>query len=132
MQAVTGIISTVTGNGAEGFSGDGGPATAAELNFPMGVAVSAAGDVVIADSYNNRVRELQAGTGHMAPVAGTGTEGFGGDGGVAPGAELDRPMAVSFDASGDLFVADTLERSGTAGRRVHQGHHHGRRRRDRG
>ena len=101
-QAMTaGDIYTVAGDGTAGFSGDGGPATSAELHSPEGVAVDAAGNLVIADTGNNRVRVVAASTGtfygqamtagDIYTVAGDGTGGFSGDGGPATGAELDFP-----------------------------------------
>ena len=117
-QAMTaGDIYTVAGDGTEGFSGDGGPATSAELNFPSGVATDAAGNLVIADSGNERIRVVAAGTGtfygqamtagDIYTVAGDGTEGFSGDGGPATAARLNSPDGVSADQAGNLVIADT-------------------------
>ena len=103
-----GTISTVAGDGTAGFSGDGGPATAAEIDAPRGMAIDAAGDIFFADLGNNRVREVNAATGLIATVAGTGSGGYGGDGGAAITAALHFPEAVALDASGNLYVADTL------------------------
>ena len=103
----TGDIITVAGNGTAGYSGDGGPATAAELNQPCGVAVDAAGDLFIADWINNVVREVVKATGDIITVAGDGTAGYSGDGGPATAAELDAPSLVAVDSAGDLFIADT-------------------------
>src|SRR5439155_21999354 len=99
-----------------GFSGDGGPATAAELNLPSGVTVDGAGNMVIADSDNNRVRVVAASTGtfygqamtagDIYTVAGTGAKGFSGDGGPAPTAEMDFPIGVRLDGAGNLVFAD--------------------------
>jgi hypothetical protein len=86
-----GTISTIAGNGTGGFSGDGGPATSAQLNFPEGVAVDAGGDVFIADTGNQRVRKVTPG-GTIGTVAGTGTAGFSGDGGPATSAQLTSPQ----------------------------------------
>jgi ribulose-5-phosphate 4-epimerase/fuculose-1-phosphate aldolase len=116
-QAMTaGDIYTVAGNGTYGFSGDGGPATAAELASPGQTAVDGAGNLVLADSGNDRIRVVAAGTGtfygqamtagDIYTVAGNGTGGFSGDGGPAPGAELNRPQGVAADAAGDLLVVD--------------------------
>jgi len=102
-----GIITTVAGNGVQGFAGDNGPATAAELDSPAGLAVDAAGDLFIADSHNQRVREVAAASGLIATIAGTGAAGFGGDGGAATAARLDLPTALALDAAGDVVVADT-------------------------
>ena len=99
-----------------GFSGDGGPATSAELSLPEGVAVDAAGNLLIADSDNNRVRVVAASTGtfygqpmtagDIYTVAGNGTSGFSGDGGPATSAGLS-PQGVAVDAAGNLLIADT-------------------------
>ena len=102
-----GIITTVAGSGVQGFAGDNGPATAAELDSPAGLALDAAGDLYIADSHNHRVREVSSATGIIATIAGTGVAGFSGDGGAAKSAQLDLPTALAFDAAGDLYIADT-------------------------
>jgi hypothetical protein len=111
-----GDIYTVAGNGTFGFSGDSGPATAAELGSPGQTAVDVGGNLVIADSGNNRVRVVAAsdGTfygqamtaGDIYTVAGNGTGGLAGDGGPATSAELSHPQGVAVDATGDLLVAD--------------------------
>jgi len=100
-----GIITTVAGNGVNGFSGDGGPATSAEFNLPEGVAVDASGNLFIADFGNNRIREVSA-SGIITTVAGNGSQGFSGDGGLATSASLNQPTDVAVDASGNLFIAD--------------------------
>ena len=109
-------IYTVAGTGMQGFSGDGGPATRADLFFPYGVAVDGPGNLLIADTYNNRVRVVaaHAGTfygramtaGHIYTVAGTGTSGFSGDGGPATRADLAHPDGVAVDGAGNLVIAD--------------------------
>jgi sugar lactone lactonase YvrE len=104
--AGTGIITTVAGSGISGFAGDGGPATSASLGFPYGVAVDAAGNLYIADLYNNRIRKVAVGTGIITTVAGNGTEGFAGDGGPATSASLNLPSGVAVDAAGNLYIAD--------------------------
>jgi sugar lactone lactonase YvrE len=101
----TGNIITVAGTGTSGYNGDGGPATSAMVNYTGGVAVDGNGDLFIADSSNERVREVVNGI--ITTVAGTGTAGFGGDGGLATSALLNLPYAVAVDASGDLFIADS-------------------------
>src|SRR5204863_443032 len=116
-QAMTaGHIYTVAGNGNEGFSGDGGPATEAQLDFPASVAVDAAGNLLIADTGNNRVRVAAARTGtfygqamtagDIYTVAGNGTTGFSGDGGPARSAGLNVPLGVAVDGAGNLLIAD--------------------------
>jgi len=102
-----GIITTVAGTGATGYSGDGGPATAAKLNYPKGVEIGADGLLYIADSLNNRIRRVDA-SGIITTVAGTGAGGFSGDGGPATAAKLNRPRNIVFDASGVLWIADDL------------------------
>jgi sugar lactone lactonase YvrE len=101
-----GIINTVAGNGTAGHSGDGGKATSAELDLPEGIAVDAAGNIYIADTYNNRIRKVTASTGDISTVAGNGTEGYSGDGGAATSAELNQPTAVAVDSGGDIYIAD--------------------------
>jgi sugar lactone lactonase YvrE len=103
--SVTGVISTAAGSGQEGFSGDGGPASGAQLDGPSGVAVDANGDLYIADTNNNRIREVSGGT--ISTIAGTGVAGFGGDSGTATAAQLDMPTALAIDAQGNLYIADT-------------------------
>ena len=102
----TGIITTVVGDGAEGYSGDGGPATAAELNGPGGVVLDPAGDLFIADENNDVIREVVKATGDIITYAGDGTAGYSGDGGPATSAELDGPVRLAIDSAGDLFVGD--------------------------
>ena len=102
-----GVISTVAGNGSSGFSGDGGPATAAGLWFPLGVTLDAAGNIYIADSYNNRIRKLTP-AGVITTVAGSGGDGFSGDGGLATAATLTQPSGMFVDPAGNLFIADRL------------------------
>ena len=101
----SGFIVTVAGTGIAGFSGDGGSATAAQLDTPTGLAVDASGSLYIADSHNGRVRKVSGGV--ITTVAGTGMAGFAGDGGAATAAQLALPSAVAVDASGNLYIADT-------------------------
>jgi large repetitive protein len=103
----TGIISTIAGNGDPTYSGDGGPAVDATLNAPSGIAIDGAGNLYIADTGDNRIREINASTGIITTVAGTGAIGSSGDGGAATAAELNQPQGVSVDASGNLYIADT-------------------------
>ena len=101
----SGIISTVAGTGTYGFSGDGGPATSAQLYYPYSLAVDAAGNLFIADFSNSRIRKVTP-SGIISTVAGTGTYGFSGDGGPATSAQLEYPSGVAVDTAGDLFIAD--------------------------
>ncbi len=103
----TGIITTIAGDGTADYSGDNGQATAAELNFPNGVAVNTSGDLFVADGDNNVIREVDLKTGIITTVAGNSTAGYSGDGGLATAAELNGPGAIALDSSGDLFVADS-------------------------
>ena len=102
-----GTITTVAGTGAAAFSGDHGAANAAALNFPMGVATSPVGTVLIADAGNVRVRAVGL-DGTITTVAGNGTHGYSGDGGPANGAELNEPIGVATAADGSVVVADSL------------------------
>lgn len=100
-----GIISTYAGTGTAGFSGDGGPATAAEVNWPYYVATDLAGNVYFSDRGNNRVRKINT-AGIITTIAGTGTAGFSGDGGSATAAMLDGPGGMAFDKDGNFYFCD--------------------------
>ena len=100
-----GNATTVAGTGVPGFDGDGGPATAASLFAPEGVAVDAAGQLYVADTGNHRVRVISP-RGIIRTAAGTGIAGAAGTGGPAAGAQLNQPSDVAVDASGALYVAD--------------------------
>jgi sugar lactone lactonase YvrE len=102
-----GIISTIAGNGNRGYSGDGGAATAAELNYPTGVAVDGSGNVYIADEGNNRIREVNT-SGIMSTIAGNDSEGYSGDGGAATAAELYAPGGIEVDDTGNIYIGDTF------------------------
>ncbi|MBN8884747.1 MAG: Ig-like domain repeat protein [Rudaea sp.] len=104
--ATNGTISTIAGNGNFDYSGDGGPATSATLGMPAAVTFDGAGNLYIADSSNQRIRRV-ATDGTISTVAGNGTQGFGGDGGLAINANLNNPGAIVFDRSGQLNIADT-------------------------
>lgn len=100
-----GIITTVAGNGQRGYSGDGGPATLARLDSPLGVAVAGNGDLYIADGSNHVIRRVSGGV--ITTVAGNGTRGFSGDGGPAVSAQLNLPESVRPDIDGSLLIADS-------------------------
>jgi RHS repeat-associated protein len=102
----TGIITTIAGNGTQGYAGDGGPATSASFYYPQGIAVDGAGNVYIADQSNHRLRKITASTGTITTIAGNGTAGFSGDGGPATSAEL-YPYDIALDAAGNIYVPDT-------------------------
>ncbi len=105
--SVGGGLTTVAGNSVQGFAGDGGPAAAAELDSPAGLAVDATGNLYIADSHNHRVRLVTAATGVVTTIAGSGVAGYSGDGGLAVAARLALPTALALDAAGNVYVADT-------------------------
>jgi len=99
-------ISTFAGIGASGFTGDGAPATAANLAFPAGVTFDGAGNMYISDAFNNRIRKVDA-NGTITTIAGTGDFGYFGDTNVATKAGLNRPYAVALDKAGNIYIADT-------------------------
>ena len=103
----SGTITTVAGDGTCGYSGDHGPATAAELSDADGIAVDPAGNLYIADSFNNVIRKVDT-AGIITTYAGTGAAGYSGDHGPATSADLDYPWGVRLDRSGDLYVTDSL------------------------
>jgi hypothetical protein len=102
-----GTITTVAGNGEQGYGGDGGLATAAQLDHPAGVAVDASGNIYIADTHNKVIREVLEKSGDITTIAGTGVAGFSGDGAVATLATLNTPTAVAVDSLGNVYIADT-------------------------
>jgi len=102
----SGIINTFAGNGTNGYSGDGGPATAAEIHGPSGVRIDAAQNIYIADLQNDVIRKVNT-SGIISTIAGIGeVAGFSGDGGQATAAELSSPTGLSFDGSGNMYIAD--------------------------
>jgi len=105
VDAATGIITTVAGTGPFLDRGDGGPATAAAINLPQGVAVDSAGNIYISQN-NSKIRKVDAATGIITTVAGTGKPGFSGDGGPATAAELNYPLGLAVDSSGNVYVTD--------------------------
>jgi sugar lactone lactonase YvrE len=101
----TGVITTVAGNGAKGFSGDGGPAREAQLSNVWGIAVDDAGNLYIADTDNNRIRKVDP-SGRITAIAGVGSAGSSGDGEPATGAQLNTPVGVSVGVNGELYIAE--------------------------
>lgn len=101
-----GLITTIAGTGINGFSGDGGQGTQAELDTPGGLALDNAGNLLIADANNHRIRKLNLSTGVITTIAGNGY-GFGGDGGQAANAQLNFPTSVAMDKNGNLYISDT-------------------------
>lgn len=97
----------MAGTGTAGYNGTNIAATAAELYSPAGLALDASGDLFIADEDNQRVREVNAATGIITTIIGTGTLGFNGNGSLATAAELKYPEGVAVDSSGDVFIGDT-------------------------
>ncbi len=106
LSAATGDITTIAGTGTLGYSGDGGPAVSARLYYPYYIAVDSANNIYFSDSYNNRIREIIAGSNNITTVAGNGTQGYSGDGGPAVSAELYTPTGVCLDANNNLYIAD--------------------------
>lgn len=102
----SGVITTIAGNGSTGYGGDGGQATSAQFNQLRDVAVDVSGNIYVADQWNHRVRKINT-SGIISTIAGTGTAGYGGDGGQAISAQLNAPNGVAVDGSGNIFIADT-------------------------
>ncbi len=105
--ASTGVITTVAGNGTGAYSGDGGPATAAELYYPSALAFDSVGNLYIADTNNSVVRKLNVATGVISTIAGSQGNWYYGDGGPATSAGLAYPQGLAFDSVGNLYIADT-------------------------
>ena len=102
----TGRLTTVAGTGTKGYSGDGGPAQAAQLNEPYEVRFDAAGNMFFVEMQNHLVRKVAADTGRITTVAGTGKKGFSGDGGPAVEATFNVPHSIALDGRGGLYIAD--------------------------
>ena len=103
---VTGVITTVAGNGSPGYSGDGGPAVQASLNEPYSLQIDQNGDIYIVDRLNAAVRKVEAATGIIATVAGTCEPGYSADGGPGHQAQLREPNDCFLDGKGGLLIAD--------------------------
>src|SRR5580658_782653 len=103
---LTGNLTRIAGNGQSGYSGDGGAATAAQLEYPDGIAIDAAGNIYVADLTAQVVRII-APNGTISTYAGQGTAGYSGDGGAAIQAQLNSPMGLAIDSAGNLYIADS-------------------------
>ncbi len=106
VDAATGVVTTVAGNGEQGYSGDGGPATGATMNEPYSLEVDADGSIYIVDRLNAAVRRVDGATGVISTVAGTGEPGYSGDGGPGNAAQLREPNDCFLDGRGGLLIAD--------------------------
>jgi surface antigen len=107
MDGTTGVVTTVAGNGIYGYSGDGGPATSASLSDPQGIVFDPIGYLVIADTFNHRLRKVDLGTGIITTIAGTGNAGFTGENVPATKADLNSPRGIAIDKNSDLYLADS-------------------------
>src|SRR5437762_5863154 len=104
------VITTAVGTGEKGFAGDGGPAQAALLHGPFDVAFDRAGNLYFSDTFNHRIRRVDARSGGITTVAGNGEPGYSGDGGPAMRASLNEPYGIAIDRAGNIFVAERLNR----------------------
>jgi DNA-binding beta-propeller fold protein YncE len=104
------VITTVVGTGEKGFAGDGGPAQAALLSGPFDVAFDSVGNLFFSDTFNHRIRRVDARSGTITTVAGNGEGGYAGDGGPAVQASLNEPYGIAIDRGGNIFIADRLNR----------------------
>ena len=102
------IITTVAGTGAQGYAGDGSAATQALLNNPFDLAFDPSGNLCFSDTYNHCIRRIDARSGVITTIAGTGDSGFAGDGGPATRARMNQPYGIVIDRSGNIYVADRL------------------------
>jgi sugar lactone lactonase YvrE len=101
----TGVISAYAGTGIAGYNGDGGPASSALLYYPIGLALDSAGELVIADDLNSRIRKVDS-SGNISTIAGNGIAGYSGDGGPATSASLNGPRDLIYDSAGNLYISD--------------------------
>ena len=107
IDSTTGIITTIAGTGTQAFSGDNGPAINANIDSPTGLAFDSANNLYLADTHNHRIRRIDATTGIITTIAGTGTAGFSGDATAASSATLALPHGLTIDPVGNLYLADT-------------------------
>ncbi|WP_053956385.1 S-layer homology domain-containing protein [Inediibacterium massiliense] len=110
IDAITGIINTIAGNGTSGYSGDGGPATSAQLDMPYGVDVDSFGNIYVADMNNHRIRKIDAITGIINTIAGNGISEYSGDGGPAIFAAMVLPYRIAVDSKDNIYVSDKSKR----------------------
>jgi len=103
----TGIITTVAGTGVAGFSGDGGPALSAQMNTPQRIAFDSVGNLYFTDTYNNRIRRVDAASHLITTIAGNGVQAFGGDGGPAVNASLNRPRGIALGDDDRVYIGDS-------------------------
>jgi hypothetical protein len=103
----TGIIHTVAGTGQKGYAGDHGPALQAMFNGPKEIAVDRHDNIYLVDTENHCIRRIEAASGLVTPVAGTGQPGGGGDGGPATAATLKRPHGAAVDEAGNIYIGDS-------------------------
>src|SRR5579862_5790331 len=118
VNAATGTITTVAGNGVNAFAGDGGQAAQASLGYPGGTVVDPSGALFIVDGSNNRIRVVSGGV--ISTVAGNGTAGYAGDGGAPLQAEFDSPFPITLDYAGNLYVGDGVVTGDTTEDRVRE------------
>jgi sugar lactone lactonase YvrE len=104
--STTGLITTIAGNGTQGFSGDGGPAVQAQMRAPVGIASDSAGNLYVAEQANNRIRRVGV-DGIITTIAGNGVAGFSGDGGPAVEASINGPFGVAVDRAGNVYLTDS-------------------------
>jgi len=107
VDAATNVITTVAGRGVFGYSGDGGPATAASIGWPVDVAFDGAGNMLIADRYFSVVRKVDRATNRISTIMGTGAFGYSGDGGPARAARMALPGGMAVDGAGNIYVAES-------------------------
>jgi sugar lactone lactonase YvrE len=107
IDATSGTITTIAGTGIQGFSGDNGAAINANIDSPTGLAIDSAGNLYLADTHNHRIRCIDASTGLITTIAGTGIPGFGGDNAAATSANLALPHGLTIDSTGNLYLTDT-------------------------